>query len=71
MAQESLCLLMEVLVGAVHKLVNYVLLCETFCALYTRDRFSCVSYFLINVFDGRCEVLLDSSEHINNIQETN
>ena len=34
MAQESLCLLMEVLVGAVHKLVNYVFLCETFCALY-------------------------------------
>ena len=62
---------MEVLVEAVRKLVNYEFLCETFCALCTRDRFSCVSYLLINVYDGRSEVLLDSSEHISNIQEKN
>ena len=59
-------LIMEVLVEVVHKLVNYAFLCETFCALCTR-----VSYLSINVYDGRSEVLLDSSGHINNIQEPN
>ena len=71
MTQESLCLLMEVLVEAVHKLVNYAFLCETFCPFCTRDRFSCASYLSINFYNGRSEVLLDLSEHINNIQETN
>ena len=40
-------LLMEALAEAVHKLVNYALLCESFCALSpSRNRSSCVLNFL-------------------------
>ena len=53
-------LLMDVLVEAVHKLVNYAFLCESFCALSpSRDRSGCVlnnSYLFENVYDGRSQI---------------
>ena len=63
MAQESLCLSMEVLVEAVHKLVNYAFLCETFCPFCTRDRFSCASCLSINVYNGevKCSLTYQST----------